>query len=104
MKVASSMCLHATLLTLVPTAWFLVDMSDSNMSTDLGIGWFVMVAVVFVLGPIAIGLNQPYGAGPHALAVPTDIAGVPAAPTEGVVMAIPVAAPVATAEPVKPMV
>ena len=44
---------------------------------------------------IAIGLNQPYGAGPHALAVPTDIAAVPAA---GVAMAIPVAAPVAAAE------
>ena len=96
-QVASNMCLSATGFTLIPTAWFLVDASNSGYSvgTDFGIGWWLMVAVVFVLGPIAIGLNQPYGAGPHALAVPTDIAAVPAA---GVAMAIPVAAPVAAAE------
>lgn len=96
-QVASNTCLNATVFTLVPTAWFLVDMLNSNRmtGTDFGIGWWLMVAVVFVLGPIAIGLNQPYGAGPHALAVPTDIAAVPAA---GVAMAIPVAAPVAAGE------
>ena len=74
--VASNLALSATTCTLSTSLIWIIDASTSEVNgvnvcgvsyiSCYAFGWILFLLVSLVFGPVVVGLNFPYGAGPHA--------------------------------------